>query len=138
MSQCLPLSVLQLDNLGGSEVVSGGGAAKANSGGVKVAMAACNQGSTLLLTRCGRLIMLGKDEMHLPADHALSKHVVVHVALGKAHGMAVTKTGLLFAFGMNNRGQCGIQSAVLNKEGKNKAACVEYHKCHLKSLFCSY
>ena len=32
---------------------------------------------------------------------------VVNVALGKAHGVALTDKGIVYTFGINNKGQCG-------------------------------
>ena len=40
--------------------------------------------------------MLGIKEAH-----------IVNVALGKAHGIALTDAGLVYSFGINNKGQCG-------------------------------
>lgn len=73
--------------------------------------AACNNGSTALVTREGSLLMFGKDTLHSdPASGIvtdLRDICVVHVSLGKAHAAALTNKGHLYTFGINNKGQCG-------------------------------
>lgn len=54
---------------------------------------------------------------------------VVNIALGKAHGLALTDKGHVYSFGINNKGQCGrdgIVSSSLIKQssGENSAAVV--------------
>ena len=73
--------------------------------------AACNNGSTALVTKEGTLLMFGKDTLHSdPATGLITdlKEVSVqHVSLGKAHAAVITNKGLLYTFGINNKGQCG-------------------------------
>lgn len=43
---------------------------------------------------------------------------VAAVALGKAHGILLTNRGLVYSFGLNNKGQCGRDFATgATKEG---------------------
>ncbi|KAB0796834.1 hypothetical protein PPYR_10895 [Photinus pyralis] len=82
--------------------------------------AACNNGSTALVTRDGELLMFGKDTTH--ADHTtglvcnLKGEFIVQVALGKAHAVALTTKGQVFTFGINNKYQCGRDFMPFNKE----------------------
>ncbi|KAF5304147.1 hypothetical protein FQA39_LY01932 [Lamprigera yunnana] len=82
--------------------------------------AACNNGSTALVTRDGELLMFGKDTTH--ADHTtglvcnLKGEFIVQVALGKAHAVALTTKGQVFTFGINNKYQCGRDYIPFNKE----------------------
>lgn len=43
---------------------------------------------------------------------------MTQVALGKAHAVALTNKGLVYTFGINNKGQCGRDFVVQVKEGK--------------------
>lgn len=73
--------------------------------------AACNNGSTALVTREGALMMFGKDTLHSDANTGsvtdLKDVSIQHVALGKAHAAVLTNKGQLYTFGINNKGQCG-------------------------------
>lgn len=73
--------------------------------------AACNNGSTALVTKAGSLLMFGKDTLHSDPVSGivtdLREICVVHVSLGKAHAAALTNKGYLYTFGINNKGQCG-------------------------------
>lgn len=87
-----------------------------------IVSAACNNGSTALVTRDGELLMFGKDTTH--ADHTtglvcnLKGEFVVNVALGKAHAVALTSKGQVYTFGINNKYQCGRDFVPHhNKEG---------------------
>lgn len=42
---------------------------------------------------------------------------VTQVALGKAHAVALTSKGIVYTFGINNKGQCGRDFAAQVKEG---------------------
>lgn len=73
--------------------------------------AACNNGSTALVTKEGALLMFGKDTLHSDPGSGVVTDLrdvcVVHVSLGKAHAAALTNKGHLYTFGINNKGQCG-------------------------------
>ncbi|XP_065222944.1 E3 ubiquitin-protein ligase MYCBP2 isoform X3 [Planococcus citri] len=79
--------------------------------GKNVVYAACNHGSTALVTDKGELFMFGKDAIHCdPGTGYVSdlKHVRVRsVALGKVHVVVLTDKGHVYTFGYNGRGQCG-------------------------------
>jgi len=72
---------------------------------------ACNNGSSAIVTKEGELFMFGKDSSHCDSNTgrmlALKDVNVVYVALGKAHGVALTDKGQVYTFGINNKGQCG-------------------------------
>ncbi|KAH9644214.1 hypothetical protein HF086_008703 [Spodoptera exigua] len=75
-----------------------------------VVYAACNYGSTALVTRQGHLLMFGKDTQHCDSAGqvlGLRHERIVQVALGKAHAVALTNFGQVYTFGINNKGQCG-------------------------------
>lgn len=73
--------------------------------------AACNNGTTALVTKDGSLLMYGKDYLYsnevtgLVDD--LKEVFVERVSLGKAHAAVLTNKGHLYTFGINNKGQCG-------------------------------
>ncbi|KPJ10311.1 putative E3 ubiquitin-protein ligase MYCBP2 [Papilio machaon] len=78
--------------------------------GHHIVYAACNYGSTALITRQGLLFMFGKDTQHCDATGLVTglKHErVIQVALGKAHAVALTNFGQVYTFGINNKSQCG-------------------------------
>lgn len=110
--------------------------------GKNVVYAACNHGSTALVTDKGELFMFGKDAIHCDpgtGNYRLRdgnydrmeltlfcchfsgyvsdlKHVRVRsVALGKVHVVVLTDKGQVYTFGYNGRGQCGRFSS---SEGK--------------------
>ncbi|XP_014476554.1 PREDICTED: E3 ubiquitin-protein ligase MYCBP2 isoform X6 [Dinoponera quadriceps] len=84
--------------------------------------AACNNGSTALVTRDGSLLMFGKDTLHSDAVTGLVTDLrevcVVRVSLGKAHAAVLTNKGHLYTFGINNKGQCGRDSATVHAVNK--------------------
>lgn len=43
---------------------------------------------------------------------------VTQVALGKAHAVALTSKGIVYTFGINNKGQCGRDFISQIKEGE--------------------
>ncbi|KAL3880398.1 hypothetical protein ACJMK2_032642, partial [Sinanodonta woodiana] len=76
-----------------------------------IVYAACNNGTSAVVTKEGEVYMFGKDTTH--CDHA-SGHVtdlkdvlVAQIALGKAHAVALTNKGQIYTYGINNKGQCG-------------------------------
>ncbi|CAG9782004.1 unnamed protein product [Diatraea saccharalis] len=78
--------------------------------GHHVVYAACNHGSTALVTRQGLLLMFGKDSQHCDSNgivQGLRHERVIQVALGKAHTVVLTNFGQVYTFGINNKGQCG-------------------------------
>ncbi|XP_069365103.1 E3 ubiquitin-protein ligase MYCBP2 isoform X3 [Maniola hyperantus] len=108
-----------------------------------VVYAACNYGSTALVTRAGELLMFGKDTQHCDENGLVTdlKHErIIQVALGKAHAVALTNFGEVYTFGINNKGQCGREfgytkekhyrssSANSNSGGKEEARlCASVH-----------
>lgn len=105
-----------------------------------IVSAACNNGTTALVTRDGELLMFGKDTTH--TDHTtgsfhqffcdfkyfylfvlglvtnLKTEFIVQVSLGKAHAVALTSKGHVYTFGINNKYQCGRDFGPSGKEGK--------------------
>ncbi|XP_028043251.1 E3 ubiquitin-protein ligase MYCBP2 isoform X2 [Bombyx mandarina] len=78
--------------------------------GHHIVYAACNYGSTALVTRQGLLLMFGKDTLHCDSSGlvlGLRHERVIQVALGKAHAVVLTSFGLVYTLGINNKGQCG-------------------------------
>ncbi|XP_032681431.1 E3 ubiquitin-protein ligase MYCBP2 isoform X1 [Odontomachus brunneus] len=84
--------------------------------------AACNNGSTALVTKDGSLLMFGKDTLHSDAVTGLVTDLrevcVTRVSLGKAHAAVLTNKGHLYTFGINNKGQCGRDSATVHTVNK--------------------
>ncbi|KAL1131015.1 hypothetical protein AAG570_012253, partial [Ranatra chinensis] len=88
--------------------------------GCNIVYAACNNGTTALVTKDGELLMFGKDTTHCDSSTGLvtdlkSVHVT-QVALGKAHAVVVTNKGHLYTFGINNKAQCGREFTAQVKE----------------------
>ncbi|XP_076287336.1 MYC binding protein highwire isoform X6 [Lasioglossum baleicum] len=85
--------------------------------------AACNNGSTALVTKEGSLLMFGKDTLHSDPVSGIVTDLrdvcVVHVSLGKAHAAALTNKGHLYTFGINNKGQCGRGFTTVHTINKN-------------------
>ena len=78
----------------------------------QVIRASANNGSSALISRDGDLFIFGKDSGH--SDYGTGKIqgdlkgvAVCEVGLGKAHAVVLAKSGEVFTFGMNNKGQCG-------------------------------
>ncbi|KAL0280278.1 UNVERIFIED_CONTAM: hypothetical protein PYX00_001618 [Menopon gallinae] len=82
--------------------------------------AAANNGTTALVTRDGQLLMFGKDTVHCNTSTGqvteLKDLQVTQVALGKAHAVALTTKGIVYTFGINNKGQCGRDFTAQLKE----------------------
>ncbi|XP_054276655.1 E3 ubiquitin-protein ligase MYCBP2-like [Macrosteles quadrilineatus] len=91
-----------------------------------VVTAACNNGTTALVTKDGEVHMFGKDTTHCdPASGLVTDLKDVHVtqvALGKAHAVVLTNKGQVFTFGINNKGQCGREFALQVKEAQTVVA----------------
>uniref|UniRef100_A0A1B6EGK8 PHR domain-containing protein n=1 Tax=Clastoptera arizonana TaxID=38151 RepID=A0A1B6EGK8_9HEMI len=85
-----------------------------------IVLAACNNGTTALITREGELHMFGKDTTHCDPStgqvNDLKDVQITQVALGKAHTVVVSNKGHLYTFGINNKGQCGRDFVVQVKE----------------------
>ncbi|XP_037787011.1 E3 ubiquitin-protein ligase MYCBP2-like isoform X1 [Penaeus monodon] len=83
--------------------------------------AACNNGTSALVTRDGELYMFGKDTSHCDSTTGLVTDLrdvhVSAVSLGKAHAIALTNKGQIYSFGINNKGQCGRDFVPQIKEG---------------------
>lgn len=48
----------------------------------------------------------------------LKGHFVTQVAMGKAHTCVLTKSGEVWTFGVNNKGQCGRDTGAMSHAGK--------------------
>uniref|UniRef100_A0A672TBT7 RCR-type E3 ubiquitin transferase n=1 Tax=Sinocyclocheilus grahami TaxID=75366 RepID=A0A672TBT7_SINGR len=48
----------------------------------------------------------------------LKGHFVTQVAMGKAHTCVLTKSGEVWTFGVNNKGQCGRDTGTMSQAGK--------------------
>ncbi|RZC40109.1 RCC1 domain containing protein, partial [Asbolus verrucosus] len=100
-----------------------------------IVSAACNNGTTALVTRDGELLMFGKDSAHVDSTTGLVCNLkgefVVQVALGKAHAVALTSKGQVYTFGINNKYQCGRDFVTSNKEGNCflNLNDIQYTKC---------
>ncbi|XP_076385847.1 MYC binding protein highwire isoform X12 [Megachile rotundata] len=85
--------------------------------------AACNNGSTALVTKEGSLLMFGKDTLHSDPVSGVVTDLrdvcVVHVSLGKAHAAVLTNKGHLYTFGINNKGQCGRDFTTVHTVNKD-------------------
>ncbi|XP_064119634.1 E3 ubiquitin-protein ligase MYCBP2-like isoform X5 [Macrobrachium nipponense] len=92
-----------------------------------VITAACNNGTSALVTRDGELYMFGKDTLHCDNTGLVTEMREVHVAsvaLGKAHAIALTNKGQVYSFGINNKGQCGRDYMPQIKEGSGMSMSV--------------
>ncbi|XP_046902595.1 E3 ubiquitin-protein ligase MYCBP2 isoform X13 [Hypomesus transpacificus] len=82
---------------------------------------ACNNGSSSIVTKDGELYMFGKDAIYSDSTCQvtdLKGHFVTQVAMGKAHTCVLTKTGEVWTFGVNNKGQCGRDTGAMSQAGK--------------------
>ncbi|KAJ3592162.1 hypothetical protein NHX12_007291, partial [Muraenolepis orangiensis] len=80
---------------------------------------ACNSGSSSIVTKDGELYMLGKDAIYSDSTCQvtdLKGHFVTQVAMGKAHTCVLTKSGEVWTFGVNNKGQRGKNMATAMDE----------------------
>lgn len=50
----------------------------------------------------------------------LKGHFVTQVAMGKAHTCVLTKSGEVWTFGVNNKGQCGRDTGAMSHAGKGE------------------
>ncbi|KAK7079005.1 E3 ubiquitin-protein ligase mycbp2, partial [Halocaridina rubra] len=85
-----------------------------------VVNAACNNGTSALVSRDGEMYMFGKDTLHCDSTGLVTELRDVHVtsvSLGKAHALALTNKGHVYSFGINNKGQCGRDFIPQIKEG---------------------
>ncbi|XP_043104379.1 E3 ubiquitin-protein ligase MYCBP2 isoform X11 [Puntigrus tetrazona] len=82
---------------------------------------ACNNGSSSIVTKDGELYMFGKDAIYSDSTCQVSDlkgHFVTQVAMGKAHTCVLTKSGEVWTFGVNNKGQCGRDTGAMSQAGK--------------------
>uniref|UniRef100_A0A8C2BF53 RCR-type E3 ubiquitin transferase n=1 Tax=Cyprinus carpio TaxID=7962 RepID=A0A8C2BF53_CYPCA len=82
---------------------------------------ACNNGSSSIVTKDGELYMFGKDAIYSDSTCQVSDlkgHFVTQVAMGKAHTCVLTKSGEVWTFGVNNKGQCGRDTGAMGQAGK--------------------
>ncbi|XP_028848286.1 E3 ubiquitin-protein ligase MYCBP2 isoform X12 [Denticeps clupeoides] len=82
---------------------------------------ACNNGSSSIVTKDGELYMFGKDAIYSDSSCQvtdLKGHFVTQVAMGKAHTCVLTKSGEVWTFGVNNKGQCGRDTGAMSQAGK--------------------
>ncbi|XP_030643001.1 E3 ubiquitin-protein ligase MYCBP2 isoform X2 [Chanos chanos] len=82
---------------------------------------ACNNGSSSIVTKDGELYMFGKDAIYSDSTCQVSDlkgHFVTQVAMGKAHTCVLTKSGEVWTFGVNNKGQCGRDTGSMSQAGK--------------------
>ncbi|XP_065149140.1 E3 ubiquitin-protein ligase MYCBP2 isoform X16 [Paramisgurnus dabryanus] len=82
---------------------------------------ACNNGSSSIVTKDGELYMFGKDAIYSDSTSQVSDlkgHFVTQVAMGKAHTCVLTKSGEVWTFGVNNKGQCGRDTGAMSQAGK--------------------
>ncbi|KAJ8253382.1 hypothetical protein GJAV_G00212310 [Gymnothorax javanicus] len=82
---------------------------------------ACNNGSSSIVTKDGELYMFGKDAVYSDSTCQvadLKGHCVTQVAMGKAHTCVLTKSGEVWTFGVNNKGQCGRDTGAMSQAGK--------------------
>ncbi|XP_059355583.1 E3 ubiquitin-protein ligase MYCBP2 isoform X7 [Carassius carassius] len=82
---------------------------------------ACNNGSSSIVTKDGELYMFGKDAVYSDSTSQVSDlkgHFVTQVAMGKAHTCVLIKSGEVWTFGVNNKGQCGRDTGAMSQAGK--------------------
>ncbi|KAA8587942.1 hypothetical protein FQN60_001136 [Etheostoma spectabile] len=82
---------------------------------------ACNNGSSSIVTKDGELYMFGKDAIYSDSTCQvtdLKGQSVTQVAMGKAHTCVLTKSGEVWTFGVNNKGQCGRDTGSMSQAGK--------------------
>lgn len=68
----------------------------------------------------------------------LKGHSVTQVAMGKAHTCVLTKSGEVWTFGVNNKGQCGRDTGSMSQAGKGERMDKQIHittYCKLGAFF---
>lgn len=77
----------------------------------KVVWSACSYATSAMVTRDGQVYMFGKDAYMCDLTTGLllgSKELdIVSLSLGKAHVVMLSRTGKVYSFGLNIKGQCG-------------------------------
>lgn len=58
----------------------------------------------------------------------LKGHFVTQVAMGKAHTCVLTKSGEVWTFGVNNKGQCGRDTGAMSQAGKGENRLIKFSK----------
>lgn len=64
----------------------------------------------------------------------LKGHFVTQVAMGKAHTCVLTKSGEVWTFGVNNKGQCGRDTGAMSQAGKGEQINTNTDKQH--TVYC--
>lgn len=92
----------------------------------KLALLNCGGKSLKFVLKCyGRFISMHDSSLPPPVVIAgqvsdLKGHFVTQVAMGKAHTCVLTKSGEVWTFGVNNKGQCGRDTGTMNQAGKGE------------------
>ncbi|XP_052283534.1 E3 ubiquitin-protein ligase MYCBP2-like isoform X2 [Dreissena polymorpha] len=109
-----------------------------------VTHAACNNGSSAVITKDGGVYMYGKDTAHChqSSGHVtdLKDQVVTQICLGKAHAIALTNKGRIYTFGINNKGQCGRDfnpAAIKDVGSQNVNMAEEEEEVDMESVMCA-
>ncbi|KAL4230611.1 E3 ubiquitin-protein ligase mycbp2 [Mactra antiquata] len=109
-----------------------------------VIYAACNNGSSAVITKEGGVYMFGKDTAHChqSSGHVtdLKDQVVSQISLGKAHAVALTNKGRIYTFGINNKGQCGRDfnpGAAKDVGSQNVNMTEEEEEVDMESIMCA-
>ena len=86
---------------------------------------ACNASTSALVTKDGQLVMFGKDTEQCDSTTGIMPNFlglpVETVAMGKGHFVVLLKSGAIYTFGLNNKGQCGrcyVRGTTSKQEGK--------------------
>lgn len=64
----------------------------------------------------------------------LKGHFVTQVAMGKAHTCVLTKSGEVWTFGVNNKGQCGRDTGAMSQAGKGEGIFTNTQRINVKSI----
>lgn len=67
----------------------------------------------------------------------LKGHFVTQVAMGKAHTCVLTKSGEVWTFGVNNKGQCGRDTGSMNQAGKGEQIDKQIHTTTYVHCLCT-
>uniref|UniRef100_A0A8D8RZ78 HECT-type E3 ubiquitin transferase n=1 Tax=Cacopsylla melanoneura TaxID=428564 RepID=A0A8D8RZ78_9HEMI len=96
--------------------------------GLEIRKVWCGSQITLFLTSTGKLLSCGVDRLNGLLDTsklcntvpqeipALKNHIIVDVSVGTEHCLAVTNTGLVYAWGNNSDAQLGVGTQVNYRE----------------------
>lgn len=71
----------------------------------------CNASTSALITKDGQLVMFGKDTEQCDSTTGIMPNFlglsVAKISMGKGHFVVLLKSGDIYTFGLNNKGQCG-------------------------------